>query len=143
MANEKILDVTYPGITSWQWHATLFSILGNDENARKWIFSNYIQLRCYTINEIFTGDDMLFTDMMPGSSSLKECPYLIFSLMTKEQVESYCGNIIDFVIKTIDLNGYVYGVFDEAKILCNAEVDYKFPHELLSMVIISRKRSST
>lgn len=130
MANEKILDVTYPGITSWQWHATLFSILGNDENARKWIFSNYIQLRCYTINEIFTGDDMLFTDMMPGSSSLKECPYLIFSLMTKEQVESYCGNIIDFVIKTIDLNGYVYGVFDEAKILCNAEVDYKFPHEL-------------
>ena len=31
MANEKILDVTYPGITSWQWHATLFSILGNDE----------------------------------------------------------------------------------------------------------------
>ena len=105
MANEKILDVTYPGITSWQWHATLFSILGNDENARKWIFSNYIQLRCYTINEIFTGDDMLFTDMMPGSSSLKECPYLIFSLMTKEQVESYCSNIIDFVIKTIDLNG--------------------------------------
>lgn len=132
MANEKILDVTYPGITSWQWHATLFSILGNDENARKWIFSNYIQLRCYDINEIFTGDDMLFTDMMPGSSSLKECPYLIFSLLTKEQVESYCGNIIDFVIKTIDLNGYVYGVFDEAKILSDSdiEVDYKFPHEL-------------
>lgn len=130
MADMKKLPVNYPMITSWQWHATLFSILSDDENAKKWIFSNYIQLRCYNIQEIFTGDDMLLTDMMPGSSSLKQCPYLVFSLLTKEQIESYCGNIIDFIIKTIDLEGYVYGVFDEAKILCDAEVDYKFPHEL-------------
>lgn len=130
MADIKKLPVTYPMITSWQWHATLFSILSDDENAKKWIFSNYVQLRCYNIQEIFTGDDMLLTDMMPGSSSLKQCPYLVFSLLTKEQIESYCGNIIDFIIKTIDLEGYVYGVFDEAKILCDAEVDYKFPHEL-------------
>ena len=117
MSNKKILPVSYPMITSWQWHATLFSILGDDEKAKNWIFSNYIQLRCYNIEEIFTGDEMLLADMMPGSSSLKECPYLLFSLMTKEQVESYCGDIINFIIKTIDLNGYVYGVFDEAKIL--------------------------
>ena len=73
---------------------------------------------------------MLFTDIMPGSSSLKECPYLITSLMTKQQIESYCGDIVDFIIKTIDLGGYVYGVFDEAKILSDVDVDYKFPHEL-------------
>ena len=127
MSNKKILPVSYPMITSWQWHATLFSILGDDEKAKNWIFSNYIQLRCYNIEEIFTGDEMLLADMMPGSSSLKECPYLLFSLMTKEQVESYCGDIINFIIKTIDLNGYVYGVFDEAKILCDSGADYKFP----------------
>lgn len=130
MANEKILDVQYPTITSWQWHATLFSILGDDDNARRWIYSNYIQLRCYNINEIFTGNDMLLADLMPGSSSLKQCPYLITSLMTKEQIESYTSSVIDFIIKTIDINGYVYGVFDEAKILCDVAVDYKFPHEL-------------
>lgn len=130
MADIKKLPVTYPMITSWQWHATLFSILSDDENAKKWIFSNYIQLRCYNIQEIFTGDEMLLTDMMPGSSSLKQCPYLVYSLLTKEQIESYCGNIIDFIIKTIDLEGYVYGVFDESRILCDVEVDYKFPHEL-------------
>ena len=56
MADMKKLPVTYPMITSWQWHATLFSILSDDENAKKWIFSNYIQLRCYNIQEIFTGD---------------------------------------------------------------------------------------
>ena len=130
MANIKKLPVTYPMITSWQWHATLFSILSDDDNAKKWIFSNYIQLRCYNIQEIFTGDDMLLADIMPGSSSLKECPYLITSIMTKQQIESYTGNIIDFIIKTIDLDGYVYGVFDEARILSDYDVDYKFPHEL-------------
>ena len=130
MEDKKRLPVTKPLITSWQWHATLFSILSDDENAKKWIYSNYIQLRCYNIKEIFTGEDILFTDLMPGSSSLKLCPYLVYSLLTKEQIESYCGNVVDFIIKTIDLGGYVYGVFDEAKIICDAGVDYKFPHEL-------------
>lgn len=131
MADKKILPVQYPKITSWQWHATLFSILGDDENFKKWVYSNYIQLRCYHITEIFTGDDMLFADIMPGSSSLKECPYIITSLMTKNQIDSYCnGDVLDFIIKTIDMGGYVYGVFDEAKILCDVDLDYKFPHEL-------------
>lgn len=130
MANKVILPVKYPAITSWQWHATLFSILGDDENAKKWIYSNYIQMRCYNVPEYTTGEEILLCDMMPGSSSLKECPYLIFSLITKPQIESYCGDVIDFMVKTIDLGGYVYGVFDEAKILCDIGVDYKFPHEL-------------
>ncbi len=131
MEDKKRLPVTKnPLITSWQWHATLFSILSEDENAKKWIYSNYIQLRCFRVEEIFTGDEIMFADMLPGTSSLKQCPYLVTSLMTKSQIESYCGDIIDFVIKTIDLGGYVYGVFDEAKILCDYQVDYKFPHEL-------------
>ena len=47
--SKKILPISYPMITSWQWHATLFSIIGDDEKAKNWIFSNYIQLRCYYI----------------------------------------------------------------------------------------------
>ena len=132
MANEVILPVKYPAITSWQWHATLFSILGDDDNAKRWIYSNYIQMRCYNMPEYTSGDDILMCDMMPGGSGLKECPYLIFSMMTKEQIESYCGDIISFIIKTIDLGGYIYGAFDEARMLCDFDVDldYKFSHEL-------------
>lgn len=130
MANKVVLPVKYPAITSWQWHATLFSILGDDENAKKWIYSNYIQLRCYNIPEYTSGDEILLCDMMPGSSSMKECPYLIFSLITKPQIESYCGDVIDFIIKTIDIGGYVYGAFDEARMISNVGVDYKFSHEL-------------
>ena len=130
MKDKVILPVKYPAITSWQWHATLFSIIGDDDNAKKWIYSNYIQLRCYNIAEYTTGDEILLCDMMPGSSALKECPYLIFSLITKPQIKSYCGDVIDFIIKTLDIGGYVYGAFDEARILCDVAVDYKFPHEL-------------
>lgn len=131
MANKVILPVKYPAITSWQWHATLFSILGDDENAKKWIYSNYIQLRCYNIAEYTTGDEILLCDMMPGSSSMKECPYLIFSLITKPQIESYCGDVIDFIVKTINLGGYIYGAFDEAGMLSEVSVgDFKFSHEL-------------
>ena len=125
-----VLPVKYPAITSWQWHATLFSILGEDENAKKWIYSNYIQLRCYNIPEYTSGDEILLCDMMPGSSALKECPYLLFSLITKPQIESYCGDVIDFIVKTIDLGGYVYGAFDEARMISDVSVDYKFSHEL-------------
>lgn len=130
MANKVVLPVKYPAITSWQWHATLFSILGEDENAKRWIYSNYIQLRCYNIPEYTSGDEILLCDMMPGSSALKECPYLLFSLITKPQIESYCGDVIDFIVKTIDLGGYVYGAFDEARMISNVSVDYKFSHEL-------------
>ena len=130
MANKVVLPVKYPAITSWQWHATLFSILGEDENAKKWIYSNYIQLRCYNIPEYTSGDEILLCDMMPGSSALKECPYLLFSLITKPQIESYCGDVIDFIVKTIDLGGYVYGAFDEARMISEVSVDYKFSHEL-------------
>lgn len=130
MANKVVLPVKYPAITSWQWHATLFSILGEDENAKKWIYSNYIQLRCYNIPEYTSGDEILLCDMMPGSSALKECPYLLFSLITKPQIESYCGDVIDFIVKTIDLGGYVYGAFDEARMISDVSVDYKFSHEL-------------
>ena len=38
MANKVVLPVKYPAVTSWQWHATLFSILGDDENAKRWIY---------------------------------------------------------------------------------------------------------
>lgn len=130
MANKMVLPVKYPAITSWQWHATLFSILGDDENAKRWIYSNYIQLRCYEIPEYTSGDEILLCDMMPGSSALKECPYLIFSLITKPQIEAYCGDVIAFIVKTLELGGYVYGAFDEARMICNASVDFKFSHEL-------------
>ena len=130
-------DATIAVIEVPMKEASRFGIMNTDETGHIVEFeekpehpkSNLASMGIYIFNWKLLRK-MLLADMMPGSSSLKECPYLLFSLMTKEQVESYCGDILTFIKKTINLGGYVYGVFDEAKILCDSGADYKFPHEL-------------
>lgn len=112
-----ILPVNYPPITSWQWHASLFSILGNEELALNWIYSNYIQLRCYPEIDEITRNNILVCDFMPGDSSLLECPYLLTEIITQKQVLYYFNDILDFLLKSLDLSYYIYGVCDETDML--------------------------
>ena len=35
--SKKILPISYPMITSWQWHATLFSIIGDCHCVEKFL----------------------------------------------------------------------------------------------------------
>jgi hypothetical protein len=118
--NEKsnvILPVNYPPITSWQWHATLFSILGNEDLALNWIYSNYIQLRCYPDIDLRFNNSMMILDFMPGDSSLMECPYLMTEIITQKQISYYFNDVLEFFLKTLDLSYYIYGVVDETDML--------------------------
>lgn len=114
---EVVLPVNFPPITSWQWHASLFSILANEENALDWIYSNYIQLRCYPEKDAITGNSIFLLDFMPGDSSLKECPYLLSEIITHEQILSYSNDILTFLLKTLDLSYYIFGICDETDML--------------------------
>ena len=38
---QKLLDVKYPLITSYVEHAALFSIIGDSEELKKWVYNNY------------------------------------------------------------------------------------------------------
>lgn len=119
MINNKrvILPVNYPPITSWQWHASLFSILANEEYALNWIYSNYIQLRCYPETDEITGNSIFLFDFIPGDSSLKECPYLLSEIITQEQIKAYTNDLLAFLLKTLDLSYYIFGICDETDIL--------------------------
>ncbi len=112
-----ILPVNFPPITSWQWHASLFSILANDEFALEWIYSNYIQLRCYPEIDSITGNKIFMFDFIPGDSSLKECPYLLSEIITQEQILAYSKDILSFLLKTLDLSYYIFGICDETDML--------------------------
>ncbi len=112
-----ILPVNYPPITSWQWHASLFSILANDEFALEWIYSNYVQLRCYPETDSITGNKIYMFDFIPGDSSLKECPYLLSEIITQEQILAYSKDILSFLLKTLDLSYYIFGICDETDML--------------------------
>jgi hypothetical protein len=117
MKGSVVLPVNYPPITSWQWHASLFSILYNDELALNWIFSNYIQLRCYPEKDELTGNSILLTDFMPGDNSLYECPYLLSEIITHKQISVYFDDFLEFLLKSIDLSYYIFGICDETDML--------------------------
>lgn len=57
----KILPVSYPTITSWTWHASLFAMVENVEHAQDWIMSNYIQIQCRPDKE---GEKLYFDFFM-------------------------------------------------------------------------------
>ncbi|PYG87102.1 hypothetical protein LY28_02485 [Ruminiclostridium sufflavum DSM 19573] len=115
--SKVLLPVNYPPITSWQWHASLFSILANEEYALNWIYSNYIQLRCYPEKDEITNNSIFMFDFIPGDSSLKECPYLLTEIITIEQILSYSTDFLTFLLKTLDLSYYIFGICDETNML--------------------------
>lgn len=112
-----------PIITSWQWHAALFSILQDDEKAIQWIYSNYIQLRLV----IDRKKKLHFLDFLPGDTTLSKCPYIFFQPVIDEQIKMCCQSIIDFIKKSLDMGLYVFGIFDQGKLIGK---NHKFPHEV-------------
>lgn len=110
-------------ITSWQWHATLFSLLQDNKYAFQWILSNYIQLRLV----IDIEKKLFFLDFLPGDSCLNKCPYLMVQPVLNIQIEKNYHNILDFIIQNLKMGLYIYGIFDMGKILNKNE---KLPHEL-------------
>ena len=110
-------------ITSWQWHATLFSIVQDNEYAFQWILSNYIQLRLVINKE----KKLYFLDFLPGDSCLRRCPYLMLQPVLDIQIKNNYKNILDFMIQNLKMGLYIYGIFDIGKILNKTKT---MPHEM-------------
>lgn len=115
--DKVILSVDYPQITSWQWHAALFSILGKENYAQDWIYSNYIQIRSYFDKDANSKSDILFVDCMPSDNSLKDCPYLLAQPITQQQILTYSGDFLQFLLKSLDMSYYIFGICDETDML--------------------------
>ena len=123
MLTELILPVSYPIVTSWQWHSTLFAITSKDIVTQEWIFSNYIQLLGAS------HGNSIFVDFLTDYNNLERCPTLHRQLIKRETINHDYNNIIEFIIKAISSGNYVYGVFD-SNIYANRNKDKKAPHEL-------------
>lgn len=122
----KILPINNnPIISSWQWHATLFSILQDDPYAKQWIFSNYIQLRL-VINRA-RKKPFYFLDFIPGDSSIKYCPYLLAQPLFDIQIKKMYSDINESIIKSIESEMYIYGIIDEGVIEGGQE---RYLHEI-------------
>lgn len=110
---KKILPVKYPVITGHPSTAGLFSILGNYEKTKEWIYSNYIQIAVGIRNgNIFAGGS-IDTIILPAYHAEKTCPYIIHSLLTRDTVMAINKNILEFAVKMIDTENYLYLVADQ------------------------------
>ncbi len=125
---KKILPVKYPVITGHPSTAGLFSVLGNCEKTNAWIFSNYIQIAVGIRNgNIFAGGSV-DAIILPAYHAEKTCPYIIHSLLTRDTVASIDNNILDFIIKMIDAENYIYLVADQQYFIDIHEE--AFPHDM-------------
>jgi len=114
MINEmeaKKLPFKYPLITGYQGLASLYAILENYPKTLDWIYSNYIQTYGYIRNGNFE------LTIFPGFEAMKICPWINFSLISRELVKKLNMNIIDFAINNIDANNYLYVMLDQHYLL--------------------------
>ena len=109
---KKVLPVKYPMVTTYTQHAHLLSILSNYEYTYPWIFSNYIQLY---INKDFRHDwgDFYFPfpyELRPSDT----CKWLLTKKIDRDVADSKWGNIINFIIDSINSNNYVHTMLNSS-----------------------------
>lgn len=125
---KKILSVHYPSITGHPSTAGLFSVLENYENTKGWIYSNYIQLAAGVRNGHIYGGGSIDAIILPAYHAEKTCPFIIHSLLTRKTVDIVSNDILDFIIKMIDTDNYLYLVADQSYFIPKKRKP--FPHDM-------------
>lgn len=104
---KKVLDTTYPIITTYTQHAHLLTILGNEPKTKSWVFSNYIQIYINKELNINKWGDYYFP--MPYEiRPFEVCKWLEVQKNSEEFIDGNCEDIVKYVINLIDNNYYVH-----------------------------------
>lgn len=121
---KKMLQVTYPPITSYSTHAAILSVLCDDEDFIPWFICHYTQLRL-----IEDGIDDGFEYMILGDRELT-CDYLEqYHLPSFASVFIDPSNIVSF-IKEMILKGFYLLITVNAKYIRNYKKDHDFCHAI-------------
>ena len=92
MKKARILDTVKPTITSWTWHADLFSSIETNPACYPWIFSNFIQI--YSRKDEGNDDKVLFIDFFPGAQVFFECPLIRPQWIMRDTIRRNWGSEI-------------------------------------------------
>jgi hypothetical protein len=129
--NEKILPVKYPRITTYPPYADALAILCANDEAYKWVYSNYIQISVVDIinrgkeyeqpyTPCFFGDfdnrrlantiaDCIFLNR-------ENCPFLNIFEIPNILINSLGASYVSTLKHLIDSSMYIYGYVNVAKI---------------------------
>lgn len=118
--NSKILPMQYPLVTSWQWQANAFAVLDNYPETEPWIMSHFIQL------QLTSNFGSSYVDFY-RTPTFEFCPWLFHQHLKRETVSYFNADICSFFVDSINMNNYIYGVFDQAYFLQGHD---RLPHDL-------------
>jgi hypothetical protein len=120
--NKKVLPLIIPEITTIPRYTNLEAILAaNGMDYLPWFRSNFLQIRCpkkVSMSWIDIDYEPLFFE--------KLCPLIDYRAVPKDLIDT--NRTIDFFIKCIDHNHYIYTVFDRYYV--PVSVSYGKQHQL-------------
>ncbi|MEK4077348.1 hypothetical protein MHI01_26320 [Paenibacillus sp. FSL M7-0656] len=108
---EKKLEIHPPSIQTFLNHAYPLAILEKDKAFLGWFFTNYTQL--YTYNNRKDPIDDFKIDFFSHNGKYPNIPFLEYSNVNKNTINTLNKNILDIVLENIDLNYYVEVGIDE------------------------------
>lgn len=103
MSTSRMLPITEPDILSYAHQAYYLSVLYNDPNAMKWVYSNFVQLYMAPTNayiDYYTPNPEYYLNACIFSSDR----------ITRNTIIHFIPNIVDFVRKQID-NGFYFWAY--------------------------------
>jgi len=104
-----------PPIVGYSSHAKALAILSTDSYYLDWYYCNYIQLRC--LKDFDTQLDVpldFYIGINKGDTNYYSInPFLYTQTLKRETLSLLEGNIVQFLIKCIDLNLYVDLMMEE------------------------------
>lgn len=110
MEHSKILPIATPDITSYAHETYFLSVLHTDEDALRWVYSNYIQLYMW----VWDLDEGIMVDYYTPNAEEHFVPCLGgYQRMTRKTVKRLSPCFTDFVRGGIDDGYYVWVFLDE------------------------------
>lgn len=104
----KQLPFKTPPIIGYQSYAFPLGIAANHNNYLPWFYSNYIQLKC--ASNFFQRRDLWF-DFLDGNV-YGRIPFLEYDCYVKDDFSNSYGDLVDFIIESVNKNSYIYTVVD-------------------------------
>ncbi|WP_154983320.1 hypothetical protein [Paenibacillus xylanexedens] len=108
---EKKLEINTPSIQTFLNHAYPLAILEKEEAFQGWFFTNYTQLYTFNNRKNPTGDFKI--DFYSHNGKYPNIPFLEYSNLNMNTVNTFNENILDIIIANIDLNYYIEVGIDE------------------------------
>lgn len=107
----RILKITDPPIKGDPDYAYPLSVLLNEKKAKEWFYCNFIQI-CFSTYNKGCYINYFYTDVNNKRFNVRN-PLLNYQAINKDVLKTLSVNIIDFIIKMLDLGYYFYTYFDE------------------------------